>query len=360
MIKKTKLVPLSEIFHFPAIRGVTQEFIRNHEGNIPVYGGRKTETPIGFIGDDIPEVTYFNNCLGWNREGSVGYVFWHKHKFTTNDHHRPMVLKEGYQNSIHLGYMQIIVQKKLLSLGFEWSKTASKEKVKEIEVEIPINDKDNFDFEVQNDIFLKYRKIHGIQNQLSQYYETLKDAYIIINDESPKASVALSDEKLFSLAIGKRVLKREIIDEGVPVYSANVFEPFGFVKKSSNVDFSTPSLIWGIDGIFDWNYLPQDYPFYPTDHCGVLKILEPTILPEYLLYALRATKEIYGFDRTYRASLKNIKENVTVDIPITSNGEFDTVKQQEVIQKYKKNEMIRTTLCSQLEKMSSVTVEFEN
>lgn len=127
-----KSIPLDKLFHFPEIKGLTEKFIRSHSGEIPVYGGRQTESPVGMVADNLEGVRYFENCLAWNREGSVGYVFFHKHRFTTNDHHRPMLLKEEYIGQICLEYVRKVLQQIILSSDlFEWSKTASKEKNKE-------------------------------------------------------------------------------------------------------------------------------------------------------------------------------------------------------------------------------------
>ena len=92
-------VTISKLFELPTIKGITKKFIKLHEGNIPVYGGKMKEEPIGYIEDSLKGVKYFENCLAWNREGSVGFVFWHKHKFTTNDHHRPLIRIRVEQNS---------------------------------------------------------------------------------------------------------------------------------------------------------------------------------------------------------------------------------------------------------------------
>lgn len=84
--------------------------------------------------------------------------------------------------------------------------------------------------------------------------------------------LSLSDTEKFSVAIGKRVLDKELASNGtIPVYSANVTSPFGFIDKLLITDFSVPSVLWGIDGDWMTSYLPSDMPFYPTDHCGVLR-----------------------------------------------------------------------------------------
>jgi type I restriction enzyme M protein len=159
--------PLNELFTFPQIKGITEKFIRNNSGPIPVYGGRQTETPVGMVADNLSGVKYFEKCLAWNREGSVGYVFYHDHKFTTNDHHRPMILKEEVVGKINLFYVRRILEQMLLSSDiFEWSKTASKEKIKMIKIAIPVNSKGDYDISVQQKITERLDKYDKIKKTL--------------------------------------------------------------------------------------------------------------------------------------------------------------------------------------------------
>lgn len=123
------------------------------------------------------------------------------------------------------------------------------------------------------------------------------------------------DSKEFSVSIGNRVVAAEIEEDGeYPVYSANVFEEFGRINKQNLTDFSQPSVIWGIDGDWMVNYLPENYPFYPTDHCGVIRVNTDKILPKYLALALQVEGEYERFSRSNRASTTRIK-NLTVEIP---------------------------------------------
>lgn len=154
---------ISKVFDFPSIKGLTATFIQTNTGEIPVYGGRKDEVAIGFIKDNLPGVKYFDNCLCWNREGSVGFVFWHKHKFTTNDHHRPLVVKTEYKKLIDLNYMRFIIQELLFNQGFSWSKTASKDKVEQLKIKIPIDKNGKIDLKAQQEISFKLKRIEQIK-----------------------------------------------------------------------------------------------------------------------------------------------------------------------------------------------------
>ena len=150
----------------------------------------------------------------------------------------------------------------------------------------------------------------------ASFTKTLKTAPAREAKEKPGAvSYRLDDGNLFELSIGDRVLSSEITPEGkYPVYSANVFEEFGRINRQNLTDFSRPSILWGIDGDWMVNYIPANQPFYPTDHCGVLRVKTPEILPEYMALALQAEGEYAKFSRNNRASIRRVG-NLSVSVP---------------------------------------------
>jgi restriction endonuclease S subunit len=121
--------------------------------------------------------------------------------------------------------------------------------------------------------------------------------------------VRLNDNNLFDISIGRRVLKSEIVKDGVyDVFSASVFEPFGKTSHSVLDDFSKPSVLWGIDGDWMVNYQKAEKPFNPTDHCGVIRVLDETVVnPRYFVYPLLKAGEIERFSRSNRASTERVK-----------------------------------------------------
>jgi type I restriction enzyme M protein len=136
----------------------------------------------------------------------------------------------------------------------------------------------------------------------------------------------LSDEKLFAVSIGKRVLAHDLVaKEGIPAYSANVLEPFGNINKSLIEDFSIPSVLWGIDGDWMVNYIPENTPFYPTDHCGVLRVISKDISPKYLAWVLHKEGVDKRFSRQLRASIDRIT-GISIKVP-------SVAKQKEVVTK---------------------------
>ena len=204
---------------------------------------------------------------------------------------------------------------------------------------------------------------------ISDYSQMLKEANGIISDiidgELPDleckdgalfSKIYLNESKFFYLQIGERIYKKDQLDAGIPAYSANVNKPFGFIGKSNINDFRKPSLIWGIDGFFDWGYIPENIEFATTDHCGRLTIINSNLYPKYVYYALKNTKDQHGFDRTYRASLKNIAQDVSIDVPVDKYGNFDWDSQVAIADRYEKIESAKMKILEQLEILSSAQV----
>lgn len=93
----------------------------------------------------------------------------------------------------------------------------------------------------------------------------------------------------------------------IPVFSANVKEPFGYISELFIEDFTVPSVLWGIDGDWMTAYMPENIKFYPTDHCGVLRCKTPEVNPRYLTHVLEREGRKAGFSRAYRASIDRIQ-----------------------------------------------------
>ncbi len=175
-----------------------------------------------------------------------------------------------------------------------------------------------------------------------------------------KSQVALSDKKFFEVSIGKRILKKQVFYSkgNVPIYSSNVYKPFGFLDDSNEsiTDFTHDYVLWGIDGNFEFSVKRKGELFAITDHCGAIKILEPSILPEYLAYQLRVKKYEMGFDRTLRASLANIR-TIIVDMPTNEHGGFDKEAQLEVTRADALLREIRVSIQSQIDELSKAMIE---
>lgn len=174
--------------------------------------------------------------------------------------------------------------------------------------------------------------IKDLNSTLEEYETLLSDTHGCSNEYG---EVTLGDKSLFKLFIGKRVLKKDTTVESgnVPLYSANVFTPFRWISTSNINEFERPSILWAIDGNFEFNLLPLEQPFATTDHCGTIQILNKDVVPEYLLYALQVRKIEESFDRSFRASLSNMRR-FTITIPIKQDGSFDVEAQTKIASAY--------------------------
>lgn len=136
----------------------------------------------------------------------------------------------------------------------------------------------------------------------------------------------LNDPNKFELRIGRRVLSSDIEEQGVyPVYSANVNTEFGYIDHLLFDDFDKPSILWGIDGDWMVAYLDKEISFYPTDHCGVLRVLDSEIDPYFVALALEEIGKHYGFSRSYRASTERI---AAVQLPIPPKSVQDIIVEE--------------------------------
>lgn len=180
-------------------------------------------------------------------------------------------------------------------------------------IKIPIPPKD-----IQESIIKELNAIEDREHKSITTIDTLlANIESLFDDAQEKANITyrLSNNEKFKLSIGKRVLSSEVIEKGgIPVLSANVNEPFGFIEKSLITDFSVPSILWGIDGDWMVNYLSPNKPFYPTDHCGVLRVFDHDIIPRYLAGILERAGKEKGFSRSLRASIDRIA-GISVTLP---------------------------------------------
>ena len=170
-------------------------------------------------------------------------------------------------------------------------------------------------------------------NALSDYHEYVKSHQVELDSDNAKV-LTLGDRELFNLFIGKRITKRELptIKGEIPVYSANVIEPFGYINRTNIKSFEYPVILWGIDGNFDLNLIERENVFATTDHCGAVQILSDEINPEYLLYAMTVRRIEESFDRSFRASLTNIR-HFKIEIPVNNDGSYD-IERQKLIAAY--------------------------
>ena len=152
---------------------------------------------------------------------------------------------------------------------------------------------------------------------IEEYRQKINDIFNELDTITKNAGVrlTLSNKSKFDISIGRRVLNSELVSAAeIPVFSANVFEPFGYIDKLLIEDFSRDSVLWGIDGDWMVRFHEKGQPFYPTDHCGVLRVLTDEVNPRYMAYILETEGRKMNFSRSYRASIDRV-EGITFTVP---------------------------------------------
>ena len=366
-----KIISLGDTNFFEFVSNKTgwkKEYYRelntnNQTDHYPVYTA--SEEPVAFV--DLPDKNLIkvNDCFGCfsfasNGDGSAGKNFViHDRDFYISNDRTVLKIKDP---SLLPEYVIYSLRSMKVDYGFCFAYKATPRNLRSVTLEVPVSDTGEFEVGVQRELSDKFENIKELQRKAVVMADDLEKSVVSLNElltGSSKKTIYLSESEIFSLGIGKRILKKDQFEEGVPAYSANVNKPFGFIQESNLDDFSSPSLIWSIDGVFDWRYIPENTEFATTDHCGRLTIKAPDLCPKYVYHALKSTKDQYGFDRTYRASLRNISRVVYVDVPVDKNGDFDLDAQITIAERYEKLENAKGHILEQLEILSSVRVTLD-
>ncbi len=184
-------------------------------------------------------------------------------------------------------------------------------------------------------------EVEKAESEIKESREEVEKSFQDLLSKSNK-SLRLSNENIFDISIWKRVLAKEIKQDPnawIPVYSANVFDAFWYINKDILKDFSKSSVLWWIDGDWMVNFMSADKPFYPTDHCWVLRIDEEIVNPIYLKFALEKAGLENSFSRSHRASIDRIK-SITIQVPWIEEQNKFAKKIEEIEKKIEKNRKV--------------------
>ena len=364
--KNIKLVSIKDFCDLPANGGsnkLNKSFINKNLGDIPVYGGKKNGEPVGYIKNDLPGINYFKDTLAWNREGSVGYVFYHKHLFATNDHHRPIEIKSKYLNDLDPEYLRYAIEKALLSQGFKWSQTASKIKVANTLVEIPVTKDGFFDLQEQREMVEKYYKIEEIKYKIREYKKAINSLIIDIKSQDTSYK-EISIGELFEFPATNSKITKEFCVKNrgdIPVYASSKSEKsvLGYIKHNiRNINYYKNCLSWNRNGSVGYVFIRNHVFATNEDHRAMIVKNDfiDKIFKGYLKYEIEKKLFEAGFSFVDKCGVEKIKK-VLVSIPTNGAGDFDLQKQKEISEKYYKIEEIKGHLTKELEKIESTEVE---
>ena len=178
----------------------------------------------------------------------------------------------------------------------------------------------NLQYDIQQKIVAECQaidtKVESAKAKIEKAKKVINDGYIQLSEKAT-TKLKLNDENLFDISIGSRVLAKEVSQDeqkGIPVYSANVFTPFGYINKQLLNNFDSPYVLWGIDGDWMVNIIEKNKAFYPTDHCGTVRIKTNKVHHKYFAWIFNKIGTEMRFSRSNRASTERIK-NLSIQVP---------------------------------------------
>lgn len=146
----------------------TKKFVNQHPGEIPVYSASADEDLVGYgyVADNLAGVKYFNDVLTWNIDGSVGRAVYRQGRFSLSEKVIPLILRDEWKGKIDLTYLRYEIEERAAERGFGYSNKAGKSRIADIEIPIPIDDKDSVDIARQVLIADQYAKAYELKSSV--------------------------------------------------------------------------------------------------------------------------------------------------------------------------------------------------
>lgn len=163
----------------------TKQFVNQHKGDVPVYSASKDELfpGYGYVQDNLPGVKYFNDVLTWNIDGSVGKAFFRKGRFTLSEKVIPLILKEEWEGLIDYEFVKYVLEERAVENGFGFSRKAGKVRIKDLEIEFPIIERDGKslpDLNEQKRLAERYREVYCLKEGFVAELEGLQGLNILV------------------------------------------------------------------------------------------------------------------------------------------------------------------------------------
>lgn len=181
----TKEVNLDDIIDFKLSKTNNSKFtkktVNDNKGNIPVFGATKFhgKPTYGYIVDNVMDVKYFEDCLTWNIDGSLG-CFYRKGEFSLSEKVIPLYLFPQYVERIDLSFLAYQLLIKAYEHGFNREYKPNTSKLKELVIEIPVNSDGEYDILIQQQLAKKYRYIEEQRNKTIDFLKRIIEVQVKI------------------------------------------------------------------------------------------------------------------------------------------------------------------------------------
>lgn len=362
---KTKKVFIKNIMDSPPTNsGLKRKDVLLHnksEELLPVYSASKDEKFVfGWLTRNSKWRKY-KNVLTWNKDGSSsGYVFYRKEEFIPYEKIKILKIKPKFENTFDYKFLCFIIQERLLASGFDFNFKCSMDRVMNITIDIPINEKNEFDLKMQQTLAKGYEKIYTLKKELQKTYEDIKKIKVNIEDKYETIEIPLSD--LFDIEKGYSKYTKSYIRNHkgeYPVYSSQTTND-GIIGHIDTFDYDIECLTWTTDGIYAGTVFYRKEKFSMTTHCGVLipkDEYKVCLNLRYISFQLNNNLKRYALSEGNKRVTVDTIKGVLIKIPIDEKGDFYLQKQSEIAQSYEKIEYIRKNVVEEFKEMACLNIK---
>ncbi len=343
----------------------TKTFVEQNSGDIPVYSASDNENLVGYgyVKDNLPFIRYYENCMTWNIDGSIGKVFIRKGRFSLSEKVIPLIPTEEYKNTLNDLFLKIIIENQAIEENFGFTNKAGKDKLGNMILKIPTLPNGEFDIVAQQNIIEKYNLINDLKSKVAEYKQTIKNLKVTIDNELENfKEVKIKDIFNVKKGLGKytRTYGQQHRGE-YPVYSGSNIAPIIFIDT---YDYDGEYLSWVVDGFAGYMKVLTG-KFSATGHKGIMTLKDSNIDLDYVKFILEPILRELAKGRKgdngaseYTNVAPKVVENAVIKIPILFDGSFDIETQKEIAKKYIMIEQIKILIEEELEKIEKLSVKY--
>lgn len=158
----------------------TKTFIDKNKGLIPVHSASKFPDNVdyGYVKDNLNGIKYFEDCLTWNIDGSIGKVYLRKGRFSLSEKVIPLIVQDDFKGKLDLLFLKYAIEMEFGKHYFGFDNKAGKGKIQDIEISVPINKKGEFDLNIQKELAEKFKRIEEIKKTISDELDKISSTEI--------------------------------------------------------------------------------------------------------------------------------------------------------------------------------------
>lgn len=328
-------------------------------GDIPIYSANVFK-PISY--HNSSNISDFNNdFVIWGIDGDFEFSHIKKqNKFVTTDHCGTIRIKESRILPEYLISQLYSVKHKY---GFDRALRASLKNMMSIEIEIPVDERGNWDLIRQQEVVENFSLITDLKKVIIEQENKLDLLRVSIDSEVKFKEFPLTE--LFSIERGKGKYTKKYGNSNrgdYAVYSASNNAPLTHINT---FDYNGEFLTWATNGFAGYIKVINGKFSINADR-GLLKPLNDNLDIHYVRYILepilremakgrKGEKGEDEFTKVYPSML----EKLSIEIPVTEKGEYDLDQQKDIATEYRKIEEIKRTIKSELNKILSKEIKYD-